>query len=249
LRQLEGWLKRWTQPTSDSLLLGTAGDLTRSRGELIAENAFLRQQVIVLKRQTPRPRLTQQDRRLLVLLASKVRGWKDALLLVKPDTLLKWHRAGFRLWWRHKCGGHTRAPRVSAETIALIKEMAVNNRLWGTKRIRGELLKLGIRVNKRTVRRYMAQARRALPPQHKGQTWATFLANHAGDIWACDFLQTYDVFFRAIFLFFVMELGSRRVVQVGVTRSPTDAWVAQQVREVTPFGQGPRFLICDHDDK
>jgi hypothetical protein len=119
---------------------------------LIAENAFLRQQVIVLKRQTSRPRLTQQDRRLLVLLASKVRGWKDALLLVKPDTLLKWHRAGFRLWWRHKSRGHTRAPRVSAETIALIKEMAVNNRLWGTKRIRGELLKLGIRLNKRTVR-------------------------------------------------------------------------------------------------
>ncbi len=98
LRQLKVWLKRWTHPSSDNLLLGSAGDLTRSRSELIAENAFLRQQVIVLKRQTPRPRLTQPDRTLLVLLASKVRGWKDALLLVRPDTLLKWHRAGFRLW-------------------------------------------------------------------------------------------------------------------------------------------------------
>ncbi len=93
---LENSLKHWTQPISDHLLLGTAGDLTRSRRELIAENAFLRQQVIVLKRQTPRPRLTKQDRALLVLLASKVRGWKDALWLVKPDPLLKWHRAGFR---------------------------------------------------------------------------------------------------------------------------------------------------------
>jgi putative transposase len=95
--QIEGCLKHWTQPNSDSLLLGSAGELTRSRGDLIAENAFVRQQVIVLKRQTPRPRLGQRDRALLVLLASKVRGWKEALLVVKPDTLLKWHRAGFSL--------------------------------------------------------------------------------------------------------------------------------------------------------
>ncbi len=214
LHQLEGYLKRWMQPNNDSLLLGTVGDLTRSRSELIAENAFPRQQGIVLKRQNARPRLTRRDRALLVLLASTVRGWKDALLLIKPDTLLKWHRAGFRLFWRHQSKGKVRTPRVSPETIALINEMAVNNRLWGAKRIHGELLKLGIQVNKRTVRRYMTQARRGLPPQHKGQSWATFLANHASDIWACDFLQTYDVFFRTIFLFFIIELGSRRVVQV-----------------------------------
>ncbi len=171
------------------------------------------------------------------------------MLLVKPDTLLKWHRAGFGLWWRHKSKGQVRPPRVSTDTITLIKDMAIHNRLWGSKRIRGELLKLGIVANRRTVRRYMTQARRALPPQHRGQTWSTFLANHAPDIWACDFLQTYDVFFRTIFLFFILELGSRRVVYVGVTRSPTDAWVAQQLREATPFGQGPRFLICDNDDK
>jgi transposase InsO family protein len=138
---------------------------------------------------------------------------------------------------------------VSPETIALIKAMAVNHRLWGTTRIRGELLKLGIQVNKRTVRRYMTQARPGLPPQHKGQTWATFLANHASDIWACDFLQTNDAFFRTVFLFFIIELGSRRVVQVGVTRSPSDAWVAQPLCEATPFGEGPRFLICGNDDK
>jgi putative transposase len=156
--QVETWLKGWIQPNSDSLLLGTAGDLRQSRGELIAENAFLRQPVIVLKRQTRRPRLRARDRALLVLVASTVRGWKDALLLVKPETLLKWHRAGFRLFWRQKSRGKPRTPRLSPEVIALIKDMAVNNRLWGTKRIRGELLKLGIRVNKRTIRRYMTQA-------------------------------------------------------------------------------------------
>jgi transposase InsO family protein len=95
----------------------------------------------------------------------------------------------------------------------------------------------------------MRQARRGLPPARKSQTWATFLANHADEIWACDFVQAYDLFFRTIFVFFIVELGSRRVVHFGVTRAPSDAWVTQQLREATPFGEGPRFLICDNDGK
>src|SRR5262249_5631995 len=154
-----------------------------------------------------------------------------ALLIIQPATLLKWHRLGFRLFWRHKSQGPARQPRLHAETIALIKRMAVENRRWGTKRIRGELLKLGLQVNRGTIRRYMHQARRENPPQHTGQSWATFLANHAPQIWACDFLQSYDVFFRIIFLFVIIEHDSRRVVHVAVTRFPSDAWVAQQVRE------------------
>jgi putative transposase len=195
------------------------------------------------------PVFTPFDRSLLVVLASRVPHWKQALLIIKPETVLKWHRQGFRLFWRHKSLGVARQPRLDEETIALIKRMAVENRRWGTKRIRGELLKLGLQVNRGTIRRYMHQARRQNPPQHTGQSWATFLANHAPQIWACDFLQTYDVFFRTIFLFFIIEHGSRRVVHVAVTRSPSDVWVAQQVREATAFGIGPRFLICDNDDK
>jgi transposase InsO family protein len=210
---------------------------------------LLRQQVIVLQRQVARPQLTAQDRGLLVVLASRVQDWKNALQIVKPETVLRWHRAGFKLFWRQKSKGKARKPRISEETIALIKQMAIDNRRWGTKRIRGELLKLGLRMNRDTIRRYMRQARRKLPPQHHGQSWATFLANHASEIWACDFVQTYDLFFRTVFLFFIIEHGSRRVVQVGVTRNPTDEWVAQQVRNATPFGEGPRFLICDNDDK
>jgi transposase InsO family protein len=205
--------------------------------------------VIALRRQIARPQLTTKDRSLLVLLASRVKAWKNALLLVKPETLLRWHREGFRLFWRAKSKGPARQPRIAAETIALIKQMAVENRCWGSKRIRGELLNLGIRVNKGTVRHYMRQARRKLPPEHHGQSWTTFLTNHANPIWACDFVQTFDLFFRTVFLFFIIKHGSRRVVHVGVTRTPTDTWVAQQVREATPFGQGPRFLICDNDDK
>ncbi|GAB4420947.1 MAG: integrase core domain-containing protein [Anaerolineae bacterium] len=242
-------MKAWTKPNTESLIGGVAADLVKRKAELIAENALLRQQLIVLKRQVKQPKLTPWDRGLLVLLASRVRDWKNALFIVKPETLFKWHRQGFRLLWRRKSKGKVRKPRISKETIALIKQMAVENRRWGAKRVRGELLKLGIRVNKGTIRRYMRQARRTLPPEHHGQPWATFLANHAATIWACDFLQTYDLFFRAIFVFFLVEHGSRRVVHVGVTRAPTDAWVAQQVREATPFGEGPRFLICDNDSK
>ena len=122
--------------------------------------------------------------------------------------------------------------------------MAANNRLWAAERIRGELLKVGITVAKRTIQRYM---RRARSPRPRGQTRATFLRTHANDIWACDFLQVHDVFFRPLFAFLITELGSRRIVHVGVTRSPTDAWVAQQLREVTAFGTAPRYLIRDND--
>jgi len=124
--------------------------------------------------------------------------------------------------------------------------MARENRLWGAERIRGELRKLGIAVCKRTVQKYMRQAR---PPRKPGQTWGTFLRIHARDIWACDFLQLTDLFFRPVFAFFVVELATRRVVHLGVTRSPTDAWVAQQLREATPEGRTPRVLICDNDGK
>ena len=249
LKKVETQVKAWTKPATDSLVGGTVADLVKSKEQLIMENAFLRQQVIVLKRQVPRPQLTSKDRSLLIVLASRVRDWKNALLIVKPDTMLRWHRQGFKLIWRQKSKGPTRKTRIPEETIALIKQMAIDNRRWGAKRIRGELLKLGIGVNKGTIRRYMWQARRGLPPRYDGQTWATFLANHASDIWACDFVQTYDLFFRTVFLFFIIEHGSRRVVQVGVTRNPSDEWVAQQVRNATPFGEGPRFLICDNDDK
>ena len=246
LRAICGCLARWTRLPTNSAVLGTAADLVRSKPELVAENALLRRQLIVLGRAAKRPRLTRADRALLVLLASGVRAWRQALLIVQPATLLRWHRAGFRLLWRWRSTPRSRQPRVPAETADLIRQMARENRLWGAERIRGELRKLGIAVCKRTVQRYMRQAR---PPRPPGQTWATFLHNHGREIWACDFLQVSDLFFRPLFAFFVIELGSRRVVHIGVTRSPTDAWAAQQLREATPEGSGPRFLVRDNDAK
>jgi len=148
-------VKAWTKPETDSLVGGTAADLVKSKEQLIMEKALLRQQVIVLKRQVARPQLTAKDRSLLVVLASRVKDWMNAVVMVKPDTVLRWHREGFKLFWRRKSKGKTRKPRISEETIALIKQMAVENRRWGTRRIRGELLKLGIWVNRGTIRRYM----------------------------------------------------------------------------------------------
>ncbi len=189
----------WTKPLSTSLLLGTLADLSRSKSELIAENALLRQQLIILHRQVKRPACTRADRTLLVLLARFVRSWQQALLIVQPETLLRWHRELFRMVWKSRSKTASHQPRVAAETVALIREMAANNRLWGAERIRGELLKLGIHVCKRTIQKYMQHVRK---PRPRGQKWATFLHNHVAHIWACDFLQVSDLFFRPLFAFF-----------------------------------------------
>jgi len=236
----------WTQPSNTSLLLGTVTDLVKSKSELVAENALLRQQLIILHRQVKRPVCTKTDRMMLVLLARASRTWKQALFIIQPETLLRWHRQGFRLFWKYKSRVISPKPKIPEETVALIKEMAVLNRLWGAERIRGELLKLGIRVCKRTIQKYMRHVRVASP---RGQKWATFLHNHAPDMWACDFLQVTDLFFHSLFAFFLIELNSRKVIHVGVTRFPTDVWVAQQLREATPYGQTPKYLIRDNDNK
>src|SRR5215469_10498077 len=246
LDALSSRFTRWTKPLTSSLPLQTLANLGRSKTELVAENALLRQQLIILKRQVKQPVCTKTDRVLLVLLARVVRTWKQALFIVQPETLLRWHRELFRWYWKRKSKTRTRKPKVAAETIALIRQMAVDNRLWGDERIRGELLKLCLRVCKRTIQKYMRNVR-TKPP--RGQKWATFLRNHAGQIWACDFLQVTDLFFRPLFAFFLIELKSRKVIHMGVTRSPYDAWVAQQLREATPYGQAPKYLIRDNDSK
>ncbi len=248
VRGLHRRLLTATRPTATPLAVGALADLVRSRPELVAENALLRHQLAILRRGTRRPRCTPADRALLVLLASRVRTWRAALLIVQPETLLRWHRRLFRGHWRRKSRAQIVAhrPPLAPETIALIKEMAGANRLWGAERIRGELLKLDIRVAKSTIQKYLREVR---PPRHAGQSWSTFLRNHAGATWACDFLPVTDVFFRQVYAFFVIALGTRRVVHVGVTRQPTDAWVAQQLREATPYGEQPRYLIHDNDSK
>ena len=143
----------------------------------------------------------------MVVAAKFTRGWEQALLIVQPATLLRWHREMYRRWWTWRSKARRKvSSTLAAETIALIREMADANRLWGAERIRGELLKLGLGVCKRTVQKYMRSAR---PPRPSSPRWGTFLREHAKEIWACDFLQLYDALFRPIFAFFIVEHATR----------------------------------------
>ncbi len=198
-----------TQPARRSIPLTLATDLRRSRSQLIAENALLRQQLIILQRQVGKPHFTRSDRLWLVLLASRVQQWKPALLILQPETLLRWHRQGFRLFWAFKSRQRGGRPKLATATICLIQQMATENVLWGAERIHGELLKLDIKVATATIQKYVRHVRPSRTPY---QTWSVFLANHAKDVWACDFLPVIDLFFRQVYVFFIVDLASRRIV-------------------------------------
>lgn len=244
LINLKQLIKHFTRPISTAIQTEAFSDLKRSRMDLIIENAILRQQLIVLKRQGKRPQLTQGDRLHLIFLSRLTKFWQQALHIVQPDTLLRWHRDLFRRYWRRKSKSKQRKPRISPENIQLIKQLSRENWLWGAERIRGELLKLGIRISKRTIQKFMAIARKKT-----GQTWKTFLKNQSRHIWACDFTVVHDLLFRPLYIFVIIELQSRRIVHTAITRVPTDKWTAQQLREATPWGAGPKYLIRDRDKK
>ena len=216
------------------VLAGAVADAFRPRWALLTEIALLRHQLAVLQRSVARPRVTRFDRIVLVALAAVTPTWRNVLRIVQPETLLRWHRAGFKALWRWRSRTPP-APRLDTETAALIRSMASANRLWGAERIRGELLKLGVKVSKRTIQKYMRAAR---PTRPRGQRWSTFLRNHAQEIWACDFLQAYDVFFRSIFAFVFIELATRKVVLAATTRFPSQAWVTQQLVTRPPAARG-----------
>jgi transposase InsO family protein len=241
-------LRRWTKPITATPLVGAITDVTRSQRELLLENALLHQQLLVLNRQVKRPQLRGRDRAVIVGLTSLLVTWRNAMLIVKPQTVLRWHRELFRWVWRWKPQPKPTigCPRLAKERVVLIRRLARENRTWGRERIRGELLKLGLPVDKSTIQ-HSLKGRRAAGSG--SQTWRSFLHHHAEAIWACDFLQIYVFWFRNIFVFGIIELASRRVVHTAVTRHPGEVWVAQQLREATPFGAGPRYLIRDHDRK
>ena len=241
-------IKRLLKPASAvaAASVGAAQDLVRSRSELLAENALLRQQVIVLERSAKRPVLGRMDWLVMVILARLNCAWEDALHLVQPDTLLRWHRDLSKIILARRSRRKGQPHTLAQETINLIKEMAVSNPTWGAERIRGELMKLGTRVSKRTIQKYIRQVG---PRGRAGQTWRTFVRNHSSDTWACDFLQLHDTWFRPIFAFFIVNQGTREVMHFNVTRSQSDEWTAQQIRSATPWGEGPRFLIRDNDSK
>ena len=225
-----------------SLLL-TLRDCLRARAVLHLELLALRHQIHVITRSRPlRPRLTRSDRLLWIWLSRVWHGWQSALVIVKPETVIAWHRRSFRLFWRWKSRRRVGRPTVPLDVRTLIRTMSDANPLWGAPRIHGELLKLGVDVCQATVAKYMGRRRR--PPS---QTWRAFLTNHVGQIVAADFFVVPTATCRLLFVLVLLAHERRRVVHVAITAHPTAMWTAQQLREAFPWDTAPRYLLRDRD--
>jgi transposase InsO family protein len=208
---------------------------------------FLRKQLAFYQERKVKPRRADNPTRLTLVLLSRWFNWREALIVVSPRTLIGWHRKGFRLFWRRKSAAGRRP--IPLELQRLIQRMARENPSWGEERIANELLlKLGLRVSPRTIRKYMPKSLAPLRGGPRGdQRWATFLRNHARGIIACDFCVAVTATFRVLYVLVVMEHASRRLIHLGVTAHPTAAWTLQQLREAIPSDHGYRFIIHDHD--
>ena len=216
--------------------------ILRTRSSLLAENLALRQQLAVLQRNTKRPKLRNSDRIFWVWLSRLWRGWRSVLLIVQPETVIGWHRRGFRLYWRLKSRKKTGRPKIEAEIRILIRKISRDNPTWGAPRILSELLLLGYSVAESTVAKYMTRQ-----PKPPSQTWRSFLKNHIGQIAAIDFLTVPTISFRVLYVFLVLRHSHRCVVHFNVTTNPTAQWAAQQIVEAFPYDQSPRFLLRDRD--
>jgi putative transposase len=226
-----------------SIILHVITTVFRSRHALALENLALRQQLAVLQRNAKRPRLKRWERGFWVLISRIWKDWQKALVVVQPETVIRWHRKGFRLYWRRKSRrGRPGRPGVASEIRALIRRMLQANPTWGAPRIHGELQKLGIDIGEASVSKYMGFPRK--PPS---QTWRTFLSNHARDIVSIDFFTVPTATFRVLFVFLVLSNERRRILHFNVTDSPTAFWTGQQIIEAFPWDTAPRFMIRDRD--
>ncbi len=225
------------------LLATFIADVFKSRRRLEVENLFLRHQLnIALRRAPQRPRLRAGDRALMVWMTRMSPSLIGLTRVVQPATILRWHRCGFRAYWRWKSRARPGRPRVERELRSLIRRMSEDNPLWGAPRIHGELLKLGFKLAESTVSKYMM--RRRGPPS---QTWRTFLRNHAEAIAAIDLCVVPTLTFECLFAFLVLGHGRRQLLWFAVTRNPTAEWLAQQIVQAFPWDTAPTYLVHDND--
>ena len=230
------------------LSIGTLVPLWRVRRSLLLENLALRQQLAVLKRRHPKPRIGLLDKHFWVAVRRFWSGWKQSLIVVTPETVVRWHRAGFRLYWRLISRARTQVGRrpTSQEIRELIFRMVVDNPTWGAPRIHGKLLMLGFDLSERTISRWMKRAPRDPEP---AQRWHTFLRNHREAIAAMDFFAAPTITLGVLYGFFVLSHDRRRILHFNVTKHLTSSWIVQQLREAFPFESESRFLIFDRDAK
>src|SRR3984893_799452 len=215
----------------------------KSKIRLEAENAALRHQLVVLRRKLKgRARLTNNDRWFFVQVYRWFPSILPALMIIRPETLVRWHRAGFRRYWRWRSLGRGGRPPIEAELRALIQQMSTENLLWGAPRVHGELLRLGFEVAQSSVAKYMVKRRG--PPS---QGWRTFLHNHAPDTAAMDLFVVPTISFDLLHAFVIVRLGRRDLVWINVTAYPTADWVARQLTEAFPWNEAPRYMIRDRD--
>jgi len=215
-----------------------------SRVALIAENLFLRKQLALFQEREAKPRRTTASFRLAMVALAKFFDWRGALVIVKPETFLKWHRTAFKMFWRWKSRKRGR-PALPKNIRELVRQMAHENPTWGEERIADELsVKLGIRISPRTVGKYLAGGHQR---GSSGQRWSIFVRNHANAIVACDFFVSVTASFRMLYVFVAMEIGSRRILHCNVTQHPTAEWTTQQFREFLVFDHPYRFVIHDRD--
>lgn len=230
------------------LLAGAILRLFRARRSLLLENVALRQQLVALKRRHPRPRLAVFEKIFWVLAQRFWSEWKRALIVVTPETVVRWHRAGFRLYW--KLISKVRRPigrrQIPKQVRELIFQMVAENPTWGAPRIHGELLMLGFDVSEQTISRWMKRAPR---DPELTKRWLAFLRNHREAIAAIDFFTVPTLRFSMLYGFFVISHDRRQILHFNVTKHPTSLWVVQQMREAFPFESTPRFLIFDRDSK
>jgi putative transposase len=229
------------------VLLSLVRTLFAAKADLAMENLALRQQLAVLHRKNPRPRLNDLDRVFWAALKGQLSTWSDALIIVKPDTVVRWHRDAFRRYWaRLSASRRPGRPRVTAEVRALIRAMATDNPTWGAPRIHAELLKLDFDIAEVTVSRYMPK--RPLDPD-KIARWKAFLKNHMPETAAMDFVTIPTATFRLLHCFFIIHHDRRRILHFAVTTNPTVAWVRQQLREVFLDDPRIRYLVHDRDTR
>jgi transposase InsO family protein len=230
------------------LLAGALLRLFRTRHSLLIENLALRQQLLTLKRRRPRPRLAIFEKIFWVLARRFWSGWKQALIVVSPETVVRWHRSGFALYWRviSRARRVIGRKRISKEVRDLIFRMVAENPTWGAPRIHGELLMLGFDISERTISRWMKRAPRDPEPAKR---WLAFLRNHREAIAAMDFFTVPTITFGVLYCFFIIAHGRRRILHLNVTKHPTSRWVVQLLREAFPYESAPRFLIFDRDGK